>query len=325
MRLKFANDGICFGQTIRGQPHDLAIVFERPPIVSEALLDWFAEANILPRLNSVHVIYPELSDKPKLSLPALRKGWQRVQFELQHQQVKRALVMGSDSIIGLIAPGLRGSVDEKDVGLRQAHGTLFKRDGIEYVPTWLNYQKWHMQAWWERDIDRFLNLKRPDAPLEYDINITDASKVPDWFVVDLETTGLDTYSDKVTTLGFQYGDNKRCLIQDDAEKIAFYIEILTDCAKHGSQFIFHNGQFDLGFMGDAFREAAYGKIHDTMIHSKSNGELMNSLKHLGIMYTDRPGNYAWHDGARSFDDPAYVCEDLEVTWQLAKRHFGIMQ
>jgi hypothetical protein len=82
--------------------------------------------------------------------------------------------------------------------------------------------------------------------------------------------------------------------------------------------VFHNAQFDLQFMGPAFRRATYGRIRDTMIRSKARGNLVNSLKHLGSTYTRSPGNYAWVGETHDFDDPAYVCEDLDVTWRLYK-------
>lgn len=285
---------------------DLALVFEyplSPSLLSPELMEWIKSSGIINRLGSIHCVSPDSSSK----LKDLRKGWERVKVEMQYCNTKRALFMGN-KIISLIVPKL-------SVSMKDAHGTIFRiEEGIEVVPTWIKFQG-HQASWFNQDVKRFLALDRGE-PLCY----TELGKKwPEFMVIDLETTGLDTFSDKITTIGLQWSDTERAVIQDPS-RFEMIIDILTKLANRGTQFVMHNAQFDLGFFPQSFRDAVYGKVHCTLINSRAKGELVNSLKHLGNLYTNRPGNYAWAESELDYDDPKYVCEDLEVTWQLAKRY-----
>lgn len=133
-------------------------------------------------------------------------------------------------------------------------------------------------------------------------------------VVDLETGGLEENSDLITSYGLQWTEQDRCILYGVHGAVA-----LTCLAFSKTQTVGHNLSFDLGFMGNQFRKGTRGRIRDTLIRARARGELVGGLKHLGAVFTARPGNFAWiSDEAHSFDDPAYVCEDLDVTWRLYK-------
>lgn len=286
---------------------DLALIFQYPlheSLLSPELIEWIKSSGIVKRLGSVHCVSPDGSSKVK----DLNKGWNRVKIEMQQCKIKRSLFLGESKIINLIVPKL-------GVGLKDAHGTIFSVEEIEVVPTWIKFQG-HQLQWFNQDVKRFLTLEKGN-PLSYG----DLGKnKPKYMVIDLETTGLDPYYDKITTIGLQWSDTERSVVSDP-DRFEMIIDILINLVD--TQFIFHNAQFDLGFFPQSFRGSAYGKTHCTLINSRANGELVNTLKHLGNLYTNRPGNYAWATGEHDFDDPKYVCEDLEVTWQLAKK-YGII-
>ncbi len=306
--------GLCFDND-----GDLAIVLESPPpLAKKGLLTTEIENWIVKtfgkRLASVHVIYPHQKDKKKVQLRELRIGWKRVYTEIKtlSPTVKRILIMGGSEVINkVIVPGI-------DKGLADIHGTIFTLPcGLEVVPTW-NKVFPHMRKWFERDIERFKTLIKDKQPLTYQSTIKDiwSNKL----VVDLETSGLTSWDNYITTLGIRFNTGRALIIGND--KVQEAIKFLIDCLYNGIQIWMHNAQFDSGFLGQDFIDAARetGNVHCTLIRSRSDGELVNSLKHLGILYTDRPGNYAWIKGEFRFDDTSYVCEDLETTWQLSNKY-----
>lgn len=259
-------------------------------------------------VHSVHVMYGERVYDKMPPLKALRAGWIRVQKEIQvfSPNTKRILFVGDTKSLRVLIPGLEGDMDS-------AHGTLFKLGEWIVVPTFKDQGLHHQEAWIKRDIQRCLKLTRPTEPLPYLTELPHNCFTA--MVIDLETTGLDPFTDTITTLGLQWSNTERAVITGEAiwPTIARLIDYEASIP-----FIFHNAQFDLGFLGTEFRKSTYGRIRDTMVRAKARGELVASLKHLGNYYTARPGNYAWHDAGtkHSFDEPAYICEDLDVTWRL---------
>lgn len=311
--------GKVLSQTLH-ENGDLAVIVPTPmnskakKLVDDFLLKWMKEAGILNRVGAVHVILPDMPTTKTLPLRELRKGWERVLRDIGifSPQVKRILVLGETKVLRVCVPGLGAEIGD-------AHGTIFKlENGLELVPTFelKDWELKHVRPWMERDILRLLKLTRPEAPLPYLNEITPGKKKR--IVIDLETTGL-THEDIITAVGIQWSDTERAIYTNHESTKSLY-ELIRELPELADEFWFHNSQFDLSFMGAEFRQRTFGKIHDTMIRSKSRGELVNSLKHLGNVYTARPGNYAWHvpGTEHRYDDPAYIAEDLDVTWRLAK-------
>lgn len=302
---------------------DVAVVLQTPAKgngpnpVSEELKQWLARSGLSARLSGVFTVHPDHLplDKKNAPLKKLRAGWERVvrAIETFAPQTKRIYLMCDTNLLRVAMPSVGKHADIGD-----AHGTLFTlANGMVLVPTFqLSYG--HLEQyrpWMERDALRCLKLTKPDAPLPYLTQLPLGLK-PERLVIDLETTGLDDRNDRITVLGLQWSDTGRAVV---TEGIDGTIRWLTDHMP--KDVVFHNGQFDLGFMPADFRAAAYGRVRDTLIRAKARGELVAGLKHLGNLYTARPGNYAWVDNSKEshdFDDPAYVCEDIDVTWRLFK-------
>lgn len=297
---------------------DLAVIFEgpyakmiAPDVCPQDMLDRMGLGD---RLSSVHVVCPYQWATGKTHYPVgeMRKGWARVLLEIEVicPNVKRVLVVCQSALLTqVIMPGVKALAD--------THGTIFTLpNGLEVVPTWRNCYD-HMVPWKLRDIERFKTVVK-GSPLPYTTQLPPV--LPKHIIIDLETTGLNSTTDTITVLGVQWSDNDRALISNNIPDAID--EITYNVINHGMHVTFHGGQFDMGFMGQEFRDAVtWGKsVHCTMMRSRARGELVNTLKHLGNHYTDRPGNYAWakYGEHHDFSDPAYVCEDLDVTWQLSK-------
>ena len=300
---------------------DLAIVFEGPYAKAQAphplhaqtferILGW----NLSNRLASIHFVcaYHKEEGKERYPLRELRRGWARVATEIACiTSVKRILLISQSALLTqVVMPGVAGLAD--------THGTIFTLEsGLEVVPTWFKAYE-HMSDWKESDIKRWkLLVKDSPLPFQHSLKRLTGNRI----IVDLETTGLDSSTDQITVLGVQWSDTERALIMGG--NIHFCITQLTERIKQGAHIYFHNAQFDLGFMGQEFRDACtdFNAVHCTMIRARARGELVNTLKHLGNIYTDRPGNYAYAtpNEKHDFTDVRYVCEDLQTTWELAKR------
>lgn len=302
---------------------DIAIVLQTPAKgngpspLSETLVTWLKRTGVAPRMSGVFTVFPNHLpvDKKNAPLKQLRAGWSRTLHNIKHfaPQTKRILLLCDTNMVRVAMPTVGKHADVGDL-----HGTIFTLEGgVELVPTFgIDYSALEQyRGWMDRDAARCLQLTKPPAPLPFTTRLP-PGRPPRRMVIDLETTGLDDQTDTITVLGLQWSDDERAVITDGIdETIARLVDDMPD------EVIFHNGQFDLGFMGAPFRRAAYGHVRDTLIRAKARGELVAGLKHLGNVYTARPGNYAWADNSaesHSFDDPAYVCEDLEVTWRLFK-------
>lgn len=303
--------------TDHGVVQDLAIVFEwtENGLLTDKFMNWLHTSKIIDRLASVHIIYPH-KHNPEKNVPRREQkiGWKRVCYEVEalSPTVKRVLVLcGSDMLNKVIVPQLDKAMDH-------AHGMIFDvklvTKTVQLVPTFIEIPE-HIKQYFHRDVWRFKNLVKPPAPLKHiEPNWTEIANA-DKIVIDLETTGFNSYCDKVTTLGIQWSKYNRSLITENV-----YESIDKLCNFNKPDFFFHNAQFDLAFLGDKFRKSVVGRTHCTMLRARATGELVANLKHLGTLYTDSPGNYAWinPDEEFSFDDPKYVCEDLDVTWKLSE-------
>lgn len=301
---------------------DLAIVFEGPyakaqapdPLVKE-VWEGLEKMDVKNRLASIYVVcaYHKEKGKEKYPLRELRAGWRRVQAELSFiPSVKRILLVSQSSLLTqVVMPGVPGLPD--------THGSIFTlASGLEVVPTWHKTYE-HMRQWKNTDIERWKWLQK-EGPLPYHHSIKGLKSHHKKIIVDLETSGLVQVEDHITVLGVQWSDKDRALISG-TPNVDWCIKKLCQHVREGAHIYFHNGQFDLGFMGQEFRDVVtnYNAVHCTMIRARARGELVNTLKHLGNVYTNRPGNYshARENEEHDFTDPKYVCEDLEVTWQLS--------
>lgn len=299
---------------------DLAIVFEGPYANAQAPYPLHAQTferiklmELGSRLTSIHIICPYHKEKGKERYPLreLRQGWDRVKIEIALiPSIRRILLISQSSLLSqVVMPGVAGLAD--------THGTIFTLEsGLEVVPTWFKAYE-HMSKWKESDIRRWkLLVKDSPLPFQHSLKNLTGNRI----IIDLETTGLNSFTDQITVLGVQWSDTERALIMGG--NIHYCISQLTEYIKQGAQVYFHNAQFDLGFMGQDFRDACtdYSAVHCTMIRARARGELVNTLKHLGNVYTNRPGNYAFAtpNEKHDFTDVRYVCEDLQTTWELSK-------
>ena len=307
-----------------------AVVFNSAPMDSsltgQKVQEFLKEAGLWGQVASIHALYPEaVTGKETTPTADLRKGWSRVKLEISVllPGVKRVLLLTDSKAARVLVP-------ELEADMVAVHGTLLTRNvdaarSVIIVPTF-EFEDWqmnHIRPWMERDVARLKKLTKPLFPLEYGTHVPMwlcSDEVMDRVVLDLETTGLDPYKDHITDVGLQWGDDQRCILTGN--NIAQAVSLLTEKLDKGQikDLYLHNGQFDIGFMGEPFRAAAYGYIRDNLIRGKARGDLRVSLKHLGNLYTARPGNYAWLVEGEQFDfrAPAYICEDLEVTWRLSK-------
>lgn len=286
---------------------DIAIVIQDVTTSGvEDILKWVKVQGFEDRLAGIFVVHTKLE---KAKLKDLREGRVRVDREIEAlvPQVKRILLMGDTKLLHVYFPVLKAGDGNADMD--SCHGSLFPYGSRVLVPTWERSRLHHQMPWQQRDVARLLKLTRPAEPLPYMTSLPARLSGP--CVIDLETEGLDATIHHITTVGLQWSDNDRVLITDKIDETVAWL------TKQDIKPIMHNAQFDLGFMGPDFRSQFYGKITDTMIMARSRGELIAGLKHLGNAYTARPGNYAWLEyGTHGFNDPAYVCEDLDVTWRL---------
>lgn len=274
---------------------------QKPKCFNKDILELFRP--FLDRLNGIYCI----SDSEDAKIKDLRLGWSRVQQELSifGPKVKRVLLMGCTQMMRVVVPGVPGD-------LQDCHGTIFSLPPYEVVPTWTikEYQLKHMKFWVERDLLRFEKLSKPKLPLNYG-SYKDLPQPLNTVAIDLETTGLDSSTDTIQQIWVQWGDTQRVCIENHFEET---IQRLSQA----KELIFHNAHFDLQFLGQEFRHRTYGKIRDTLMMARARGELVGSLKHLGNCYTNRPGNYAWHQAGldHQFTDKSYGAEDVDVTWKL---------
>lgn len=279
---------------------------------SKRLIQVLKGNDLFNRTNSIHYIVPETRGMKATPLKQIRAGWERVKREISifAPTVTRILVFTDTKTLRVVVPGCPGEIGD-------VHGTLFTVGEHIIVPTFCvdDYELEHVQQWMERDFLRVIKLTKPKEPLNYIAHFPFAKL--DTLVIDLETTGLDSETDTITVLGLQWGNHERALITENIDRCIRAISMKLYAGEIHEVWM-HNAQFDCGFMGKEFRDAVYGKLHDTLLIAKARGEIVATLKHLGNLHTASPGNYAWYvpGSPHQFSDPAYVCEDLDVTWRL---------
>lgn len=311
---------------ILNQTGDLAVLFDAPsrstdsPMpCNDSTLDWLDGLDLGDRLSGIFLVTRNKASKDKkIPLRDLRLGWQRVLGEITAitPNVKRVLVFcGSELINAVIFPELKG--DHSTPGMEEFHGTIFTLPcGLEIVPTF-NKQMAHTAPWMLADALRFRDLVKPPFPLSYRSNVI--PRAAKWVAVDLETTGLHTWRDKILIMGLQWGYNERSIVDRSFGKAWDH---LADLMLSGTVVWMHNKQFDIGFATQKFRDAdaITGNCRCTLMRARAEGEVVGNLKHLGNLYSDRPGNYAWiEQGSQfTFNNPAYLCEDLAATWALVQ-------
>lgn len=288
-------------------------------IVAESISDINGIVNLIKfvdvQVKSLHVVYPEALEvnKKRAPLRNIRKGWERVKVELQLVGAKRVLVLADSA--DLFGKVIMQGLETGD--LQYIHGTLFELDGMIVVPTWNLNDYEHRNKWFARDIKRWEKLNKPSNPLEYTTEFKFSNSISE-LVIDLETTGLDATVDTITALGLRYKNNRVVVTENISKALSVIIRLAKET---NTQFWFHNAQFDMGFLGQEFINNVLGKVHCTLIRAKASGELVANLKHLASYHTNRPGCYAWHVNGEhfTFDDPRYLCEDIESTWLLAQK------
>ena len=293
-------------------------------VVLDALCDTDTLRSILgpigSRLAAIYVCHSAIVEK-KVPLPALRKGWARVQQELDFYspQVKRVFVLGGTEAVKVIFPKI------PKYAIQETHGTLFLLNGRVVVPTWqvreLRYintrgkdtTALHLMEYFNQDMARLLRLERPDAPLSIQTWIP--NHLTGTVVVDIETNA--PINDTMTALGIQWSDTERAQITDP-DQMQWALNVIADSPVEN--IVLHSAQYDMSFFSPEWRAKTYGRIRDTILMAKANGAGQGEagLKNLCNRYTSRPGNYAWANETFSYDDPAYHAEDLEVTWRLFK-------
>lgn len=206
--------------------------------------------------------------------------------------------------------------------LREDHGTLFTNPDLDckVVPTFHFSQGAYdpeKRRFIDNDLKRFFTSDQLLPAGNYQILPgPDQLKFhSEKIFVDLETTGLDPFTDSITAIGFlDYNDDKVQIIQGplthEDHKVIF-------SALQNHILIGHNLQFDLSFLQAESKLPWYAtKVEDTMIMAAIVGESSLSLKHLIAQYTNRPGSHS--EGG--FEDPGYLAEDVLGT-EAVYHHF----
>jgi uracil-DNA glycosylase family 4 len=215
--------------------------------------------------------------------------------------VTRILTLGTEPA-QLLCPAFRS--------LREDHGAVFSNPELEaeVIPTYhfsAAARDSAKKAIITNDLKRFFTGEFNEAQ-PFVIGAPQEPLTDETFL-DIETSGLELFSDKIIQIG----------IMPDKES-PVYIAPAPSKATHKKIFnllrektiIGHNIAFDLAFL-----EQESGlpwtslRSKDTMLAAYLLGEQILSLKHLTSQYTSRRGS---HSGG-SFEDPQYLAEDLAST------------
>lgn len=198
--------------------------------------------------------------------------------------------------------------------LREDHGVIFSRPelDVEIIPTFepiTAYYSNEQREYFLRDLERAFTVDRPKP-----INIVFQNdpffelRPNEPVYVDVETTGLDPWKDKITMLGFYQKGRAAFIVRNPTpdQARAFHKEILDkDVLVVGQNF-----KFDLKFLSKLAKEPFVDfPIEDTMLQARVGGERILSLKHLTTMLTDLPGPHSYG----GIEDPQYLAQDLVST------------
>ncbi len=145
--------------------------------------------------------------------------------------------------------------------------------------------------------------------------------------IDLETTGLDYFSDEIVCMAicFEKGTGYNIIFpQNKSETLGFIEPIRNYLTSKDITKVFHNAKFDLKFLTNYGIEL-YGEIHDTMIldHLLDPNRKTHGLKEISEIHL----NYKqisfkeMTDGKAIREVPLeeltkYACEDTDLTFQL---------
>ena len=157
----------------------------------------------------------------------------------------------------------------------------------------------------ESDLTRFFTN---DYSTDAEFSLGTWPDPADEIFVDIETTGVELYTDKIMSVGFATREN---LVHIHTELTSDFYEALFQLLVQAKHIVGHNFQFDLAFLNRAYPSLPWTslKVEDTMMMAYVLGEEVLSLKHLTSMYTKRPGSH----GAGGFEDPTYLAEDVIST------------
>ena len=229
----------------------------------------------------------------------------------------RVLVQGND-VAKALCPGFKTISDD--------HGAFFFNEelGAYVIPT---FDFWSMrydpvkEELIARDLERFWTLPDPQKP-DYEIvgDFVPTSYL-DPIVLDIETTGLDSYTDEITMIGYKnlwYDEPVKIVENPTKHQIENFLHNID---LNRTLVVAHNGQFDINFTTHFSHGQVPRLIHDTMLMAFVGGEQPLNLKHLTTMHTDRPGPRAF--GGTT--DHAYLAEDVlstEALYEVLAEKYG---
>jgi len=232
--------------------------------------------------------------------------------------IPRILVQGSLPATYL-CPGFKS--------LTEDHGSFFFNPTLQaYVIPTFDFSSMRYQPWNEfiihRDLERMFGLLDPITP-EYQI-----MKPNDFFggepftmkgekiYLDIETTGLDFFSDTITMLGYIGEEGETVKIIEEPPEQMLHV-LLEEFKRNSNIVVCHNIQFDFGMLQqntDVKDSWDTVDLLDTMFFAYVAGDAPLNLKHLTTTYTNRPGPRSFG----SFTDHAYLAEDVLSTRALER-------
>lgn len=217
----------------------------------------------------------------------------------------RILAMGVEAAM-LLCPGFQNMKDD--------HGAVFYNPQLdcEVIPT-MTFQAGmsdpKKRSVISSDVKRFFHGEFEKLQ-EFVLSSPREALTPEVYL-DIETTGLDLFTDEIHMVGLLCSDKKSpaYIAQKPSPKtFEKLFSLLKDKTVIG-----HNIAFDLSFL-EAFSGLPWTtlKCRDTMLSAYLLGETQLGLKHLTSLYTQRRGSHA----GGSFEDPQYLAEDLASTREL---------